>query len=79
MQRGETCPTCTGDVLTCLACGVNGVGIGFEHECDPLAAKTERSRVVKWLRETGRYDNPWNLGDVADAIERGEHLSGPKA
>jgi hypothetical protein len=37
------------------------------------ARADERARIVKWLRETGRYDGPWNLGDAADAIERGEH------
>lgn len=35
----------------------------------------ERARVVKWLREQGRYSNPHNLDDVADAIERGDHVS----
>jgi hypothetical protein len=34
-------------------------------------ACAERACVVAWLRETGRYDNPWHLLDVADAIERG--------
>ena len=38
-------------------------------------AEAERARVVAWLTETGRYDNPWNLVDVAYAIERGEHMS----
>jgi hypothetical protein len=28
----------------------------------------EQDAIVKWLRETGRYDNPWNLADVADAV-----------
>ena len=36
--------------------------------------RVERARVVAWLRETGRYDNPWHLGDAADCIERGEHV-----
>ena len=43
-----------------------------------VRAPVERQRIVTWLRETGRYDNPWNLSDVADAIERGEHMSGQK-
>lgn len=34
----------------------------------------ERTSIVAWLRETGRYDNPWHLGDAADCIERGEHV-----
>ena len=42
---------------------------GFEE-----GVRAERSRVVAWLRETGRYDNPWHLGDAADCIERGEHV-----
>ena len=50
LRRGERCPTCKGDVLTCLACGVNGVGIGFEHKCDPLAVREERTRIVARLR-----------------------------
>jgi hypothetical protein len=37
--------------------------------------RLERVHVLRWLRETGRYDNPWNLGDAADCIERGEHVS----
>ena len=42
---------------------------GFEE-----GVRAERARVVAWLRETGRYDNPWHLGDAADCIERGEHV-----
>jgi hypothetical protein len=37
----------------------------------------ERAAIVAWLRKTGRYDNPWNLSDVADAIEKGEHRKTP--
>ena len=40
----------------------------------PILVESHTKRIVKWLRETGRYDNPWNLDDVADSIERGEHL-----
>jgi hypothetical protein len=50
-------------------------GVALAIDC---VACTERACVVRWLRETGRYDNPWNLSDVADAIERGEHMSGQK-
>ena len=43
----EKCPSCKGDVLTCLACGVNGVGVGFEHECDHIAARREREACAQ--------------------------------
>jgi hypothetical protein len=42
-----------------------------------LENREQRARIVAWLRETGRYDNPWNLSDVADAIERGDHVKSP--
>ena len=41
----------------------------YEH-----GVANERARVVAWLRETGRYDNPWHLSDAADCIEKGEHV-----
>ena len=50
------------------------------HPCSPQitifeeGVRAERARVVAWLRETGRYANPWHLGDAADCIERGEHV-----
>lgn len=40
---------------------------------------SERDRIVLWLLQTGRYDNPWNLSDVADAIRRGDHKGVPAA
>jgi hypothetical protein len=33
----------------------------------------ERERIIAWLRNG---ECPWALSDVADAIERGEHVSG---
>ena len=44
-------------------------------EARHAAILRERLRVVSWLRETGRYDNPWCLGDVADAIARCDHVT----
>lgn len=35
-----------GDKLTCLACGAEGIGIGFAHKCDPFAARRERARIL---------------------------------
>ena len=67
-----------GDELTCLSCGTNGIGIGFRHECDPLAAKAERAAVVKWLREGARDKSSLHHEvrlALADRIEKCEHLS----
>jgi len=78
LRRGERCPTCRGDVLTCLACGVNGVGIGFEHKCDPIAAREEREACAKLVDEAAskvrRTSNWWGalLDNLAVRIrERG--------
>ena len=59
--------------LRCTACGAIGVGIGFDHKCDPTHAKRERARVVAWLRAETRVGLDTRV--LADAIERGEHLS----
>ncbi len=52
----------------------NGKSLTFRCVDLTRVQTEERAEIVKWLRETGRYDNPWHLGDAADAIEKGEHL-----
>lgn len=65
-----------GDKLTCLSCGANGIGVGFKHDCDPIAARRERAAVVAWLRSDGGDTSRWGsrLDALADAIESGERL-----
>ncbi len=73
----------------CVVCGepesVCFTGFGHCSKCDVRSGSEERSAVVAWLRATPQFSN----GDpdvrtrvddssadlLADAIERGEHLS----
>jgi hypothetical protein len=73
------CEACA-ETLTCLACGARGIGIGFKHECDPLAARAERAAVVTWLRAQAVpvphavRATETTVQMLATAIENGEHL-----
>ncbi len=70
-------PEAQGDVLTCLACGEKGVGIGFKHDCDPIAARRERARCAAYVYDRAhQYDNSSGihaaLCEVAHELEKGE-------
>ncbi len=70
-------PEPQGDVLTCLACGEKGVGIGFTHDCDPIAARRERARCAAYVYDRAhQYDNSSGihaaLCEVAYELEQGE-------
>lgn len=69
-------PETQGDVLTCLACGEKGVGVGFAHDCDPLAARRERRRCAAYVYDRAhQYINSSGihaaLCEVAHELEQG--------